>query len=88
MEGEASLSCESFCFVYMFILENELVVTRGGQREGVIVSEFGTDMYPLLYLKWITNKDLLYNQGTLLKVMWQPGWEGSIGWNGYMYMYD
>ena len=63
MEGEASLSCESFCSVYMFILENELVVTKGGQREGVIVSEFGTDMYPLLYLKWITNKDLLYSTG-------------------------
>ena len=61
MEGEASLSCESFCSVYMFILENELVVTKGGQREGVIVREFGTDMYPLLYLRWITNKDLLYS---------------------------
>ena len=23
--------------------------------------EFGVDMYPLLYLKWINNKDLLYN---------------------------
>ena len=23
--------------------------------------EFGTDMYTLLYLKWITNKDLLYS---------------------------
>ena len=29
-------------------------------REG-IVKDFGTDMYMLLYLKWITNKDLLYN---------------------------
>ena len=26
-------------------------------------------------------------QGTLLTVMWQPGWEGSLGENGYMYMY-
>ena len=26
-------------------------------------------------------------QGTLLNVMWQPGWEGSLGENGYMYMY-
>ena len=26
-------------------------------------------------------------QGTLLDVMWQPGWEGSLGENGYMYMY-
>jgi len=25
--------------------------------------------------------------GTLLSVMWQPGWEGSLGENGYMYMY-
>ena len=25
--------------------------------------EFGIDMYPLLYLKWITNKDLLYSTG-------------------------
>ena len=24
--------------------------------------------------------------GTLLNVMWQPGWEGSSGENGYMYM--
>ena len=57
-------------------------------RMGGILREFVTGIYTLLHLKWITNKDLLYNQGTLLKVMWQPGWEGSIGWNGYMYMYD
>ena len=25
--------------------------------------------------------------GTLLNVMWQPGWEASLGENGYMYMY-
>ena len=25
--------------------------------------------------------------GTLLIVMWQPGYEGSLGENGYMYMY-
>ena len=40
----------------------------------------------LLYLKWIINKDLTW--GILLSVMWQPGWEGSLGDNGYMYMYD
>ena len=27
-------------------------------------------------------------QGTLLNVMWQPGWEQGLGENGYMYMYD
>jgi len=26
-------------------------------------------------------------QGILLNVMWQPGWEGRLGENGYMYMY-
>ena len=32
--------------------------TDGYQGEG-IVSEFGKVMYTLLYLKWVTNKDLL-----------------------------
>ena len=30
-----------------------------------IVREFGMDMYTLLYLKWITNEDLLYSPGML-----------------------
>ena len=30
----------------------------GGKER--IVREFGIDMYTLLYLRWITNKDLLY----------------------------
>ena len=25
-------------------------------------------------------------QGTLFNVMWQPGWAGSLGESGYMYM--
>ena len=40
----------------------------------------------LLYLKCVINKDLL-EQETLLCVMLQPGWKGSFGENGYMYMY-
>ena len=36
------------------------MVARGKRGEG-IVKEFGMDMYMLLYLKWITNKDLLYS---------------------------
>ena len=40
-----------------------------GEKAGVavvlgvegIVREFGIDIYTLLYLKWITNKDLLYS---------------------------
>ena len=61
------------------------MVPRGeGWGEG-IVREFGMDMYTLLYLKWITKKNPLYiAHGTLLNVMWQLGWEGSLGESGYM----
>ena len=38
--------------------------------------EFGMDRYTLLYLKWIT---YCTAQGTLLSVMWKPGWEGVWG---------
>ena len=40
--------------------------TYGYRGEGLgegIVREFGTEGYTLLYLKWIANKDLLYNTG-------------------------
>ena len=40
--------------------------TYGCQGEGWgegIVMEFGMDMYTLLNLKWITDKDLLYSTG-------------------------
>ena len=56
-------------------LENKLMVARG---KG-IVKEFGVGMYTRLYLKWITNKDLLYSKGSLLNVMWQPAGEGVLG---------
>ena len=40
------------------VLENEFMVAGGRSGEG-IVREFGMDLYMLLYLKQITNKDLL-----------------------------
>ena len=43
------------------------------------VRESGMDMDTLLDLTWRTSKDLLDSTGTLLHVMWQPGWEGSWG---------
>ena len=51
------------------------------------VREFGMDMYTLWSLKWITNKDLLRAQGTLLSFMWQPGGEGRGGENGSTFIY-
>ena len=53
-----------------------MVASREGWGEGIVM-EFGIDMYTLLYIKWITNKESLR---TLLNVMWQPGWEGSLGY--------
>ena len=41
-------------------LENELMVSRGKEWGEGIVREFGMDRCTQLYLKWITNKDLLY----------------------------
>ena len=58
-----------------------------GWREG-IVREFGMDMYTLLYLKWITNKDLLYSTGNsawCYVAPWMGG--GFSGGTGYMDMY-
>ena len=59
-------------------------VTETQTGEGT-VGEFGMDMYTLLYLKWITNKDYGMKQGSLLDVMWQPGWAGSLAENGYVW---
>ena len=59
----------------------------GGWREG-IVGEFVMDMYAQLYLKWITNKDLLYSTWDSAQCYVAAGWEGGLGENGYMYMYD
>ena len=65
-------------------LKNELMVAREKDGEG-IVRKFGMDMYTLLYLKWIRTKTYCVAHETLLNVMWQPGWKGSLGENGYMY---
>ena len=55
-------------------------------REG-IVRDFGKVMYTLLYLKWITNKDLLYSTWNSVQC-YVPAWMGwGLGKNGYMYMY-
>ena len=44
-------------------LENKLMVNSGEGCGDGMDGEFGMVMYTLLYLKWITNKDLLYSTG-------------------------
>ena len=80
--------CSCFIKSTQADLENELwLLGVGGKVGGKIVKETGMDVYTLLYLKRMTNKDLLHTHGTLLSIMWQPGEEGSLGQNGYTYMY-
>ena len=43
------------------------------------VREVGMDMYTQLYLKWVTNKDLLYSTWNSVNVLRQPGWERGWG---------
>ena len=46
------------------------------------------DMYTLLYLKWITNKVLLYSTGNTAQC-YVTAWKGGVlGENGYMLIYD
>jgi len=52
-----------------------------------IVREFGMDMYTLLYLKWIINKDLLYSTGNSAQCCVAAWMAGEFGGEGYMYMY-
>ena len=66
-------------------LENELIVPRGRMRGG-IVREFGMDMCTLLYLKWITNNDLLYNTGNSA-LCYVAAWMGGEFGREWMYVY-
>ena len=53
-----------------------------------IVRELGIDMYTLLYLKWITNKDLLYSTWNSVQCDVAAWMGGEFGENEYMHMYD
>ena len=44
-----------------------------------IVREFGMAMYTLLYLKWKTNKDLLYSTGNSVQCYVAARMGGEIG---------
>ena len=52
-----------------------------------IVGEFRMDMYTLLQLKWIINKDLLYSTWNSAQCYVAAWMVGGLGGNGYIYMY-
>ena len=72
----------------MLSSENQLTVTRQGRLREGMVRESETDKYTLLYLKWITHKDLLYSTGNSAQCYVTPGWKGRVGDMGNMSMYD
>ena len=47
--------------IHRLLREKKIVVTRGEGWERGIVRKLGIDMYTLLNLKWVSNKDLLYS---------------------------
>ena len=51
------------------------IIKKMGLRGEGIVREFGMDMYTLLYLKWKTNKDLLYTTGNSVQC-YMAAWTG------------
>ena len=52
-----------------------------------MVRELGMDIYTLLYLKWITNKDPLYSTGNSAQCYVAARMGAEFEENGYMYMY-
>jgi len=51
----------------------------GGEGGDRIFRKFGMDMYTLLYLKWITNSDLLYSIGNSFQC-YVAAWVGGEAW--------
>ena len=47
--------------MYTASIYNRKDLMKLKKKKLYIVKEFGTDMYTLLYLKWITNKGLLHS---------------------------
>ena len=59
-----------------------------GERMGEgIVKEFGMDMHTLLYLKWITNKDLLYSTGNSAR-SYVAAWIGGEFEEEWIHVYE
>ena len=57
-------------------LEKKLMASRGKEWEEGVVREFGIDLYTVLYLRWITNKDLLFSTWNFAQcyvVAWMGG---------------
>ena len=68
-------------------LENKLMVNSGEGCGDGMDGEFGMVMYTLLYLKWITNKDLLYSTGNSAQCYVAAWMGGEFGREWILYTY-
>ena len=57
----------------------EIIHFFNGCQGKAIVKEFGMDMHTLLYLKWITNRDLLCSTGNSAQC-YVAAWMGGEAW--------
>ena len=49
--------------------------------------KIGIDTYTLLYIKQMTNKDLLYSTGNSIQYSTVPMWEKNLKQSEHMYMF-
>ena len=71
------------------LTENEIMVFRGKKKGEETVREFGINMHTLLYLKWVTNKNLLYSTGNSAQLHGSLDglWGRDLEENEYTHMY-
>ena len=62
------------------------MVTKGERRGRDKLEEFGIKIYTLLYIKQITNKDLLYNTGNYTQYL-VVTYNGKESKKEYIYIY-
>ena len=63
-----------------------MAARREGWGEGII-RQFGMDMYTVVYLKWITNKVVLYSTGNSAQ-FYVAAWIGGKLGGEWMYICD
>ena len=84
LDDKISTSCR-----VLFFLNKKFGVLNlwlpGGRAEGT-VREFGMFMQTLLYLKWVTNKDLLYSTGNSAQC-YVAAWMGGEFRGEWMHVY-
>ena len=75
------LFTKNISFLWKIHIDFENEIMRG---EGI--GSLGRTCTHCYILNGLTTRTCYIAHGTLLSVMWQPGWERSLGENGHMYM--